>query len=145
MLSRKYNAQLLRSQQSQHQITTMNRVRTVSRSATPQTHPQIHYKSWSNQKGPHFSRSLKPGQAQIVKKQWNFWRLFHRGLAKWFLLFLTFLVYIMSKADFLFWIERWKRIEISISPFWSILHLPEVYQFFYIYGLWQFCAWHTAQ
>ena len=145
VLSREHYAQLLRSQQSQQRATTMNGVRTVSRSATPQTHPQTHHRSGSNQGGPPPSRSPRPGQAQMAGGQWNFWRLFSRGLAGWFLLFLTFLVYIMSRADSLLWTERWKRIGIGISPFRSILHLLEAYRFFCTYGSRQFCVHHTAQ
>lgn len=67
VLSREHYAQLLRSQQSQQiRATTMNG---VSRSATPQTHPQSHHRSGSNQGGPPPSRSPRPSQAQMAGGQ----------------------------------------------------------------------------
>lgn len=70
VLSREHYAQLLRSQQSQQiRATTMNGVRAGSRSATPQTHPQSHHRSGSNQGGPPPSRSPRPTQAQMAGGQ----------------------------------------------------------------------------
>lgn len=73
VLSREHYAQLLRSQQSQQsqqiRATTMNGVRAVSRSATPQNHPQTHHRSGSNQGGPPPSRSPRPSQAQMAGGQ----------------------------------------------------------------------------
>lgn len=70
VLSREHYAHLLRSQQSQQiRATTMNGVRAVSRSATPQTHPQTHHRSGSNQGGPPPSRSPRPSQAQMAGGQ----------------------------------------------------------------------------
>lgn len=70
VLSREHYAQLLRSQQSQQMpASTMNGVRAVSRSATPQTHPQTHHRSGSNQRGPPPSRSPRPSQAQMAGGQ----------------------------------------------------------------------------
>lgn len=66
-LSREHYAQLLRSQQSQQiRATTMNG---LSRSTTPQTHPQSHHRSGSNQGGPPPSRSPRPSQAQMAGGQ----------------------------------------------------------------------------
>lgn len=68
-----------------------------------------------------------------------------RGLVGGCLLFLTFLVYIMSRADSLLWKGRCKRIGMRISPSWSISRLFESYRFFCTYGLRQFCVHNAAQ